>query len=136
MKELEQNEEEREKIVGEVLSPIRRRISDGIISIMARLNLSHAGVEGQGPGGIGTAGKNECYLSPLQLNVYCNNNCETVLQAAVRGRHADVAGILLQCGADPNISCRQPDPVSKLQCSCVKMKLSWGHASRQYCMLW
>jgi hypothetical protein len=120
MKEQEQNEE-REKNVGEILSPTRRRISDGIISIMARLNLSRAGVEGQGPGGIGTAGKNECYLSPLQLNVYCNNNCETVLQSAVRGRHADVAGILLQCGADPNISCRQPDSVSKLQCSYVSL---------------
>jgi hypothetical protein len=119
MKEQEQNEEEQEKNVGEILSPTRRRISDGIISIMARLNLSRAGVDGQGPGGTGTTGKNECHLSPLQLNVYCNNNCETVLHSAARGRHADVAGILLQCGADPNISCRQPDSVSKLQSSCL-----------------
>lgn len=113
MKEQEQSEEEQEKNVTEVLSPTRRRISDGIISIMTRLNLSRASVDGQGPGGMGAVGKNECHLSPLQLNVYCNNNCETALHAAVRGKHADVAGILLQCGADPNISCRQPDPVSE-----------------------
>jgi hypothetical protein len=114
LKEREQSEEEQEKNVTEVLSPTRRRISDGIISIMTRLNLSRAGVDGQGTIGIGASGKNECHLSPLQLNVYCNNNCETALHAAVRGKHADVAGILLQCGADPNISCRQPDPVSEL----------------------
>lgn len=113
MKDREQSEEE-EKNITEVPSPTRRRISDGIISIMTRLNLSCAGVDGQGPGGIGTVGKNECHLSPLQLNVYCNNNCETALHAAVRSKHADVAGILLQCGADPNIPCRQPDPVSDL----------------------
>ncbi|XP_021920937.1 leucine-rich repeat serine/threonine-protein kinase 1 isoform X3 [Zootermopsis nevadensis] len=110
VKDREQSEEE-EKNITEVPSPTRRRISDGIISIMTRLNLSCAGVDGQGPGGIGTVGKNECHLSPLQLNVYCNNNCETALHAAVRSKHADVAGILLQCGADPNIPCRQPDPV-------------------------
>jgi hypothetical protein len=107
VKEHEQGEEEQEKSAGEILSPTRRRISDGIISIMARLNLSRAGVESQG-----TVGKNECHLTPLQLNVYCNNNSETALHSAVRGKHADVAGILLQCGADPNILCRQPDPVS------------------------
>jgi hypothetical protein len=111
VKEHEQGEEE-EKSAGEILSPTRRRISDGIISIMARLNLSRAGVESQGTGGMGTVGKNECHLSPLQLNVYCNNNSETALHSAVRGKHADVAGILLQCGADPNILCQQPDPVS------------------------
>lgn len=113
MKEQEQTEEEQEKNVGEILSPTRRRISDGIISIMTRLNLSHTGVDGQGPGRLGAVGKNECHLSPLQLNVYCNNNCETALHAAVRHKHVDVAGILLQYGADPNISCRQPDPVSE-----------------------
>jgi hypothetical protein len=121
MKEQEQNEEEEGKNVGEVLSPTRRRISDGIISIMARLNLSRAGADGQGALGIGTTGKNECHLSPLQLNVHCNNNCETVLHSAVRGKHADVAGILLQCGADPNVSCRQPESVSELQCSSLSL---------------
>jgi len=114
VKEHEQGEEEQEKSAGEMLSPTRRRISDGIISIMARLNLSRAGIESQGPGGVGTVGKNECHLSPLQLNVYCNNNSETALHSAVRGKHADVTRILLQCGADPNVLCRQPDPVSSV----------------------
>jgi L-asparaginase II len=118
-KEHGQGEEEQEKNAGEILSPTRRRISEGIISIMARLNLSRAGVESQGTGGGGTVGKNECHLSPLQLNVYCNNNSETALHSAVRGKHADVAGILLQCGTDPNILCRQPDPVSNVIISLI-----------------
>ena len=112
VKDAEQGEEEQDKTPGEVLSPTRRRISDGIISIISRLNLSRVGPDGQGPGSLGSAGKNECHLSPLHLNAYCNNNCETALHAAVRGKHTDVAGLLLQCGADPNVSCRQPEPVS------------------------
>ncbi|XP_069680319.1 leucine-rich repeat serine/threonine-protein kinase 1 isoform X2 [Periplaneta americana] len=111
VKEQDHPEDEQEKNAQEILSPTRRRISDGIISIMARLNLSRVGVDSQGAAGSGNTGKNECHLSPLQLNVYCNNNSETALHAAVRGKHADVAGILLQCGADPNVSCRQPDPM-------------------------
>jgi hypothetical protein len=36
-----------------------------------------------------------------------------VLHFLVRDKHADVAGILIQCEADPNVSCQQPDPSEK-----------------------
>nr|CAD7202602.1 unnamed protein product [Timema douglasi] len=87
----------------ELVSPTRRRISDGIQSIMTRLNLSRLGDQAQ------SSQKNECQLSPLHLNMYCNNNSETALHAAVRGRHNDVASALLMFGADPNLQCRQPE---------------------------
>lgn len=50
-------------------------------------------------------------MSPLQLNIYCNNNSETVLHVAVRGKHYEVASALLLCGTDPNLPCRLPDQV-------------------------
>ncbi|XP_063218267.1 leucine-rich repeat serine/threonine-protein kinase 1 isoform X2 [Bacillus rossius redtenbacheri] len=96
--------EEQAKGPEDLLSPTRRRISDGIQSIMARLNLSRLG-DSPGPAGL----KNECQLSPLQLNALCNNGSETALHAAVRGRHTDVASALLMSGADPNVPCRPPD---------------------------
>ncbi|XP_067008597.2 leucine-rich repeat serine/threonine-protein kinase 1 [Anabrus simplex] len=105
IKALKENEDNAEQSKAtENVSPTRRRISDGIQSIMARLNLRS--MEGQGQGV-----KNECLLSPLTLNVYCNNNSETPLHAAVRGKHYEVVNALLLCGADPNLPCRPPEQV-------------------------
>ncbi|XP_049858112.1 leucine-rich repeat serine/threonine-protein kinase 1 isoform X1 [Schistocerca gregaria] len=106
VKSLQKDDENDPGRSGEIVSPTRRRISDGIQSIMARLNLSRAG-ENQGQ-----AAKNDCMLSPLQLNIYCSNNSETALHVAVRGKHYEVASALLLCGADPNLACRMSDQVS------------------------
>lgn len=79
----------------EQTSPSRRRISDGIQSIMSRLNLSSRNS--------GNADSNERYLSPLKLNMYCNNGAETALHAAVRLKHNEIASALLSSGANPNL---------------------------------
>lgn len=74
---------------------------------MARLSLSR-------PGDSSQANAIECHLSPVHLNTLCNNNAETALHAAVRGKHSDVATALLMAGADPNVLCRLPDQVCLL----------------------
>ncbi|KAK7861679.1 hypothetical protein R5R35_005355 [Gryllus longicercus] len=108
IKEKEAEEASDQANANDIVSPTRRRISDGIQSIMARLNLRSG--ETQGPV------RNECMLSPLQVNVYCNNNSETPLHAAVKGKHYEVVSALLLCGADPNMSCRPPEQVSSPDC--------------------
>lgn len=86
------------------MSPTRRRISYGIQSIMSRLSL------GQGP----EKNVDESMRSPLDLNLLCGQSRETALLASVRGGFLDVAALLLQNGADPNIIARpvedQSDP--------------------------
>ncbi|KAG8262242.1 hypothetical protein J6590_056305 [Homalodisca vitripennis] len=79
---------------GDVLSPTRgRRISDGILGIMSRLNL------GSRPVGDAT----ERLLCPWELDAYCNNHTETALHIAVRGRHGDIVNGLLAAGTNPNL---------------------------------
>ncbi|XP_063703322.1 leucine-rich repeat serine/threonine-protein kinase 1 isoform X2 [Culicoides brevitarsis] len=86
------------------MSPTRRRISYGIQSIMSRLSLA------QSPDKCA----DETLRSPLDLNLLCGQSRETALLASVRGGFLDVAALLLQNGADPNIIARpvedQSDP--------------------------
>lgn len=35
--------------------------------------------------------------------MYCNNNTETALHAAVKGKHYDIAVALINAGANPNL---------------------------------
>lgn len=79
---------------GEILSPTRRRISDGILGIMSRLNIGSRS---------GNNDSTERLLCPWDLDTYCNNNTETALHAAVKGRHGDVVSALLSAGANANI---------------------------------
>lgn len=64
----------------------KRRISSGIQRLMSSLNF------------MGRSGekKDENLLCPLNLDLYCNNNMETALHAAVKARHTDVVAALLQ----------------------------------------
>lgn len=87
-----------------------RRISDGIHSIMSRLNLSLSSRVNGGP----TASATERQLSPLLLDLRCNANGETALHAAARGKHWDITNALLQAGADPNIVAQDPAPGAAL----------------------
>ncbi|XP_075215251.1 leucine-rich repeat kinase [Lycorma delicatula] len=80
----------------EVLSPTRRRISDGIQSIMSRLNLGNRN-------GNTSPESNERMISPWDIDAYCNNGTETALLSAVRGRHGDIVSALLSAGANPNL---------------------------------
>lgn len=83
-----------EEAAEEVISPTRRRISDGIQSIMSRLNLGNKN---------GNSDSNEKMISPWDINAYCNNSTETALLAAVRGRHGDIVSALLSAEANPNL---------------------------------
>lgn len=42
-------------------------------------------------------------ICPLKIDMYCNNNSETALHAAVKGKHYDICLALLKAGANPNI---------------------------------
>ncbi|XP_003425729.1 leucine-rich repeat serine/threonine-protein kinase 1 [Nasonia vitripennis] len=76
----------------------KRRISSGIQRLMSSLNF------------MGRSGekKDENLLCPLNLDLYCNNNMETALHAAVKARHTDVVAALLQAGANPNLPVKVP----------------------------
>ncbi|XP_046393381.1 leucine-rich repeat serine/threonine-protein kinase 1 [Ischnura elegans] len=99
----------------DAVSPTRRRISDGIQSIMSKLNLSSGVVVDPWDGSEvswragGRRGSNakERMISPLHVNVHCNNGAETALHAAVRGGHHLIVSALLTVGnADPNLPIR------------------------------
>lgn len=81
-----------------LLSPTRRRISDGIQSIMTRLNLRSDSTEAD------SLKSNENCLSPLNLDLYCHNDCETALHVAVKGKHYTIANKLLIAGANVNLT--------------------------------
>lgn len=88
------------------MSPTRKRISDGIQSIMSRLNL-----------GINNASTsndmNERMVSPWNIDDYCNNQSETALHTAVRQRHIEIATLLLAAGANPNLHMYPVDTVGR-----------------------
>lgn len=42
-------------------------------------------------------------ICPLKLDMYCNNNTETALHAAVKGKHYEIAVALINAGANPNL---------------------------------
>lgn len=42
-------------------------------------------------------------ICPLRIDMYCNNNTETALHAAVKGKHYDITLALLNAGANPNL---------------------------------
>lgn len=42
-------------------------------------------------------------ICPLKLDMYCNNNTETALHAAVKGKHYDIVVALINAGANPNV---------------------------------
>lgn len=91
------------------MSPTRKRISDGIQSIMSRLNL-----------GINNANTsndlNERMVSPWNIDDYCNNQSETALHTAVRQRHIEIATLLLAAGANPNLYMYPVDTVGGSIC--------------------
>lgn len=84
----------------QTMSPTRKRISDGIQSIMSRLNLKSR------PEGLNKQEK-EKTLCPIDVNQGCGETLETALQVAVRERQVEVVTMLLQSGADPNISAKR-----------------------------
>lgn len=43
-------------------------------------------------------------MSPLNLDLYCSESLETALQVVVRNKHSELASMLLNAGANPNLS--------------------------------
>ncbi|XP_019766471.2 leucine-rich repeat serine/threonine-protein kinase 1 isoform X4 [Dendroctonus ponderosae] len=79
-----------------VVSPTRRRISDGIMSIMSKLHISKdCSADNEFDG-------NTKPVCPLRIDMYCNNNTETALHAGIRGKHYDITLALLNAGANAN----------------------------------
>lgn len=85
------------------LSPSGRRVSLGIMSIMSRLSLGRE----QKP----DESNSDQFKSPLDINLLCGASKETSLLASVRGGFLDVAHMLLQQHADPNIISRPLEDV-------------------------
>ncbi|KAG1714290.1 Leucine-rich repeat serine/threonine-protein kinase 1 [Nymphon striatum] len=75
----------------------RRRITDSLASIMSRLSMTRSNSDPN-------INKNEIGLSPLDLDLYCNNNKETAVHAAVRKKHTSIVSLLLQNGANVNLT--------------------------------
>lgn len=92
----------------ELPSPTRRRISDGIQSIMSRLNLGLNNTSNSND-------INERFVSPWNVDDYCNHHSETALHAAVRQKQVEIVSLLLSAGANPNLSIYPLDAVSILR---------------------
>lgn len=76
----------------------KRRISSGIQRLMSSLNFRSKSLEK----------KDENTLSPLNLDLYCYNDTESALHAAVKAGHTDVVALLLLSGANPNLPVKIP----------------------------
>lgn len=99
----EEEEKERDEKAALPLGT-RRRISDGIQTLMTRLSLGSRGGADSSPG--------DRMLSPWALDAACNTEEETALHAAVKNNHTDIAALLLGAGANPNIQ-------SHAECICL-----------------
>ncbi|XP_031347203.1 leucine-rich repeat serine/threonine-protein kinase 1-like isoform X2 [Photinus pyralis] len=102
IKEEEDDETTPSSEVQNLVSPTGRRISDGIQSIMSKLSLS----TGSSFDRASDSDNNSSMVCPLKIDMYCNNNTETALHAAVKGKHYDIVLALLNFGANPNIIIR------------------------------
>lgn len=109
------------------ISPTKRRISNGIQSIMSKLNLSRessfesANLDLDG---------NTATICPLKLDMYCNNNTETALHAAVKGKHYEITVALINAGANPSFPIKPyHDPNETLSCCSVEEDSSYGQST-------
>ncbi|KAI4476963.1 hypothetical protein M0804_013143 [Polistes exclamans] len=74
----------------------KRKISSGIQRLMSSLNFRSKSYDK----------KDDNMISPLNIDLYCNNSVETALHTAVKGRHTEVVAALLSAGANPNLSAK------------------------------
>ncbi|KAJ8942684.1 hypothetical protein NQ314_010008 [Rhamnusium bicolor] len=107
-----------------VLSPTRKRISDGIQSIMSKLNLSRENsLESEND-------PNTKLICPLRIDMYCNNNTETALHAAIKGRHYDITLALLKAGASSNTVIKAYHDINEsLSCCSVEEDYNYGQST-------
>ncbi|XP_017885653.1 leucine-rich repeat serine/threonine-protein kinase 1 [Ceratina calcarata] len=98
----------------------KRRISSGIQRLISNLNFRKI------------EKRDENLISPLNLDLYCNNETETSLHAAVKGRHVEIVSSLLSAGADPNLPLKKEDWTSALIISCQQKDLKIAELLLKY----
>ncbi|XP_019848391.2 leucine-rich repeat serine/threonine-protein kinase 1 isoform X2 [Bactrocera dorsalis] len=91
------------------ITPTRKRISFGIQAIMLKLNIT-------GEDDNRVAEEKESEICPINLNLLCGAARETALLAAVRGGFIDVAKLLLEHGANPNIIAKPVEDQNDPKC--------------------
>ncbi|XP_066583862.1 leucine-rich repeat serine/threonine-protein kinase 1 [Prorops nasuta] len=84
---------EEDEAASQVLPVSKRKISSGIQRLMSTLNFRTKSSEK----------KDENFICPINIDIYCNNNTETALHAAVKARHIEIVTALLIAGANPNL---------------------------------
>ncbi|XP_017772148.1 PREDICTED: leucine-rich repeat serine/threonine-protein kinase 1 isoform X5 [Nicrophorus vespilloides] len=109
-----------------LVSPTKRRISNGIQSILSKLSLSRENSMENAQ----NLDADNSYICPLKVDMYCNNNTETALHAAVKGKHYDIALSLLNAGANPNMIIKAYlDYNESISCSSVEEDLNSGQST-------
>ncbi|XP_065157528.1 leucine-rich repeat serine/threonine-protein kinase 1 isoform X3 [Atheta coriaria] len=107
-----------------LISPTKRRVSNGIHAILTKLNLSSESHEQQ------NNDPDICNISPLRIDMYCNNNTETALHSAVKGKQYDIALSLLDAGANPNMIIKAYlDYNEGISCCSIEDDLSSGQST-------
>ncbi|XP_039969967.1 leucine-rich repeat serine/threonine-protein kinase 1 isoform X4 [Bactrocera tryoni] len=91
------------------ITPTRKRISFGIQAIMLKLNIT-----GEDDNRVDEEKESE--ICPINLNLLCGAARETALLAAVRGGFIDVAKLLLEHGANPNIIAKPVEDQNDPKC--------------------
>ncbi|CAH1285512.1 unnamed protein product [Diabrotica balteata] len=108
-----------------IVSPTRRRISDGIISIMSRLNFSR-----ENSSETSETDPNTKMICPLRIDTYCNNNTETALHAAIKGKQYDIVLALLKSGASANSVIKAYHDINEtLTCCSVEDDSNFGQST-------
>lgn len=74
----------------------KRKLSESLQNIMSKLNLRSGNADKE-------AARNEVVTCPVEVDLYCNNDSETALHVAVKNKHYNIASLLLQNGASPNL---------------------------------
>lgn len=70
-------------------------------------------------------------ICPLKLDMYCNNNTETALHAAVKGKHYEIAVALINAGANPNLIIKPYHDINEV----FSLFISKLHCILYYCFL-
>ena len=72
----------------------KKRISDSIQALMSRLNVNLKQ----------DASSTQQNVSPIEVDVYCDHDTQTALHIAVKNKHFGIASLLLNAGANPNLT--------------------------------
>ena len=75
--------------------PAKKRISDSIQALMSRLNVNLKS---------DPASANYNNINPVEVDAYCDHGTQTALHVAVKNKHFGIVSLLLNAGANPNLT--------------------------------